>query len=76
MVQGVSIFLLVQILLTQTTHAVDKAPLYSWYEGLDNNNVVIAINCGAEEDSVDQAGIHYKADQNYQGGITSNEGGN
>ena len=75
MVHGVSIFLLAQILLLQTAIAVDKAPLYSWYKGLEAKNVIIAINCGADEDMVDQAGIHYKADQNYAGGVTSNEGG-
>ena len=56
--------------------AVDKSPLYEWYKGLDNENVIIAINCGADEATVDQGGIHYLPDQNFVGGVTSSEGGN
>ena len=61
MVQSVSLpFLL--ILLTQVATAVDKSPLYEWYKGLNMKDVVIAINCGAEEPMTDQGGIYYLAD--------------
>ena len=73
MVKSASIALL---LMTQIVSAVDKAPLYSWYKGVNPEDVVYAINCGAEEESVDQNGIKYFADRGFTGGVSSNEGGN
>ena len=44
---------LILLFLAQLASAVDRSPLYEWYKGLDNNNVVYAVNCGAEEPTVD-----------------------
>ena len=49
--------ILTSFLLLQFSYAVNKQPLFDWYKGLEPENVVIAINCGAEEDMVDMGGI-------------------
>ena len=49
--------ILTSCLLLQFSYAVNKQTLYDWYKGLEPENVVIAINCGAEEDMVDMGGI-------------------
>ena len=72
---GVSRFL-TSCLLLQISYAVNKQPLFDWYKGLEADNVVIAINCGAEEDTVDMGGIKFQKDKNFQGGVMSSEGGN
>ena len=42
--------------------AVNKEPLFNWFKGLESENVVIAINCGAEEDMVDLSGVTFVKD--------------
>ena len=77
MVKSASIlYLLAQILLTQIVSALDKGPLYEWFKGLEPENVIYAVNCGADEPTTDQSGIRYSADKDFIGGVSSNEGGN
>ena len=77
MVKSASILYLIgQIFFTQTVKAVSKDPLYNWFKGLEPENVVYAVNCGAEEPFTDQAGIKYLADTDFIGGVASNEGEN
>jgi hypothetical protein len=55
---------------------VDKEPLYSWYKGLDPEDVLFAINCGSKEMMKDMGGVEWQADTGFTGGIASSEGGN
>ena len=36
--------------------------IISWYKGINQSKVVIAINCGGTEDHKDADGLVYKAD--------------
>ena len=75
MVKSASILcLLGQILVS--VNAVSKDPLYNWFKGLEPENVLYAVNCGADEEFTDQGGIKYSADKDFIGGVSSNEGGN
>ena len=62
--------------MTQTVSAVSKDGLYNWFKGLEPENVIYAVNCGADEAFTDQSGIKYMPDQDFIGGTASNEGGN
>ena len=54
MVKSASIlYLLGQILLSQVVEGVSKDPLYNWFKGLEPENVLYAVNCGADEPFTD-----------------------
>jgi len=61
-------------LLVARVAAVDREPLYKWFEGIDPENVLYAVNCGAEEPHTDLSGITYNADEGYSGGEASSAG--
>ena len=44
---------LICCLLSQWGYAVDKQPLFDWFKGIEADKVLVAINCGAEEDMID-----------------------
>ena len=55
----------IQCVVFNLVQAVNKEPLFNWFKGLESENVVIAINCGAEEDMVDLSGVTFVKDQNF-----------
>lgn len=71
MKQVISFTLAVLLGLAQ---AFDRQALASWFVGLNPDKVVLAINCGASDDLVDQTGFTYQADAYYQGGQASETG--
>jgi hypothetical protein len=56
--------------------AVDRSTLQSFYKGTKKEDVVFAINCGAEKEVTDLSGIKYSADKFHEGGVASGEGKN
>jgi hypothetical protein len=73
---------MVQIILALTlvsrvlASKISRDPLYSWYKGLNPDNVLVAINCGSNESLTDMNGVVWAYDQYFQGGVDSSEGGN
>jgi hypothetical protein len=55
---------------------VSREPLHSWYKGLYPENVIFAVNCGADEPHTDMNGVEWLPDTGAKGGIKSGEGGN
>jgi len=55
---------------------IDKTALHGFYKGTKKEDVVIAINCGADKIVTDMSGIVYMADTFHEGGIASGEGKN
>ena len=43
----------------------------TWYKGLKPSKVAYAVNCGADQELTDDAGITFKADQGFRGGQTT-----
>ena len=39
-----------------------------WFGGLKADKVVYAVNCGGENDLVDESGITWRADRDFEGG--------
>ena len=68
------LYLLGQILMTQSVNAISKT--WNWFRGIKPENVLYAVNCGAEEEFTDKVGIKYSADKDFIGGFASNEGEN
>ena len=46
----------------------------NWYHGLDAENVVYAVSCGASEPFTDINGIKYRADEGFSAGRASADG--
>jgi hypothetical protein len=55
---------------------VSREPLHSWYKGLYPENVLYAINCGADEPHTDMNGVEWQPDTGAIGGVKSEAGGN
>ena len=43
--------------VVSTLAKVDKAPFYKWFAGINENEVVYAVNCGSDEAHVDKNGV-------------------
>ena len=50
------------------TQAFDRQALASWFTGMDPEKVVMAINCGSNDEVMDQTGFTYQPDAYYVGG--------
>ena len=55
---------------------IDRSTLTNFYKGTKKEDVVFAVNCGADKAVTDMAGITYLADEYHEGGIASGEGKN
>ena len=55
---------------------VSREPLHSWYKDLYPENVLYAINCGADEPHTDMNGVEWQPDTGAIGGVKSEAGGN
>ena len=69
------LFLLLSLALTSIAK-VSREPLHSWYKGLYPENVLFAVNCGADEPHTDMNGVQWQPDTGALGGVKSGEGGN
>lgn len=54
---------------------VSKEPLFTWYKGMEPENVIYAVNCGSDEPLKDMNGVEWIADTGYIGGVKSDVGG-
>ena len=55
---------------------ISKEPLYNWSKGLNPENVLYAVNCGASEFHTDINGVKWTPDIGATAGTKSSEGGN
>ena len=67
---------IIACLLNLAQGFVSREPLYEWYKGVDPANVIYAVNCGSSEEYEDKNGVVWVADQDFEGGVQSKEGGN
>ena len=68
--------LLLAALVGSVVGKVSKEPLFNWSKGLNPNNVLHAINCGANEYHTDVNGVKWMPDIGSTGGFKSSEGSN
>jgi hypothetical protein len=50
------------------TQAFDRQALASWFTGMNPDKVVLAINCGSNDEIMDQTGFTYQPDAYFVGG--------
>jgi hypothetical protein len=70
----VQIILLLVASIAAVSAKVSREPLYQWYKGLNRENVLYAVNCGANEALTDMNGVEWLADTGFVGGNPSNAG--
>jgi hypothetical protein len=70
----VSSCLIVVLSLVSLANCYDKEALAGWFMGLKPEKVTYAVNCGSIEATTDLLGVKYEADQNFVGGVTSDDG--
>ena len=68
------IILVFAFLIAGTFSKVDREPLYTWYKGLNPENVIYAVNCGSDEPLTDMSGVTWIADTGAIGGVKSSAG--
>jgi hypothetical protein len=68
------IFIALGALAALSSAAVNRDAMFNWYEGLNQKNVLYAVNCGSEDQITDVNGIEYKSDRGFSGGQSSLDG--
>ena len=66
-----TLILLASVFACLSMAVLNREPMFHWSKGVNTKKVLVAINCGSDQDMTDDYGVPFSADFGFSGGVVS-----